>query len=558
MTHFVAKARRVAAPALLAAGALAVAPVSANDRLAIGISQFPDNFNPKINSMAAKSYILNMARRPITTFDADWNLICMLCTELPSLANGRARYEKTAEGKAGVTVTYTLRPDAKWGDGTPITTKDVVFSWKVGKNPKTGVSNAEFYRRITKIDVADDRTFTLHVNKRTCGYANVNDFSLVPAHIEKAKFAAPSEYRKRSAYETDTANPGLWYGPYKVVEVDPGSHVVLERNPTWWGETPKFDRVIVKAIQNTAAMTANLLAGGIDYIAGEIGMTLDQAMALKKRHGDRFRFVFKPSLVYEHIDINLDNPILSDRRVRRALIHAIDRDAISSELFDGYQPVAHSGVNPLDRKHYDGTPTYAYDPMKAVELLEEAGWRHVRDGIRHNEMGERLQLQFMTTAGNKTRELVQQALQSDWRQVGIDVRVRNQPARVFFGATVRRRKFPALAMYAWLSSPQNVPRGQLHSGEIPSEENSWSGQNYPGFKSPTMDSLLDKVETVCDEEKNMEAWAEMQMMYAEQLPAIPLYFRAQPHIMSKWLKGVRPTGHQYASTLWIETWYRGK
>jgi peptide/nickel transport system substrate-binding protein len=191
-------------------------------------------------------------------------------------------------------------------------------------------------------------------------------------------------------------------------------------------------------------------------------------------------------------------------------------------------------------------------------LLDAAGWRLRDNGIRYNAKGERLQLLIMTTAGNKTRELVQQVLQSNWRQVGIDMRIRNEPARVFFGSTVRRRKFSGLAMYAWLSSPQNVPRGQLHSEEIPSAEGGWSGQNYPGLRSPAFDTVLDSLETQCEPQENMRLWHELQKLYMEELPALPLYFRAQPHIMPKWLKGVRPTGHQYSSSLWIEDWTVGK
>lgn len=552
--------RRLAGAALClaAVGGLSGAAAQARDQLVIGISQFPDNFNPKINSMAAKSYILAMARRPVTTFDADWNLICMLCTELPSLESGTARYEKTEDGKDGIAVTYTLRSDARWGDGTPVNTKDVVLSWQIGKHPLSGVSNAEFYRRIDRIDVKDDHTFTLHKNKRTCTYANANDFHIVPAHLEKPKFKNPSTYSRRSAYESDTTNPGLWFGPYRIAKVEAGSHVVLEQNPTWWGPEPKFERVIVKAIENTSAMTANLLAGGIDYIAGEVGMTLDQAMALEGRHGGRFNFVFKPSLVYEHIDVNLDNPILADRRVRRALLYAIDRDAISKQLFDGYQPVATSSINPLDSVYSADTPRYPLDREKAAKLLNAAGWRLRENGIRYNAEGKRLQLMIMTTAGNKTRELVQQVLQSNWRQVGIDMRIRNEPARVFFGETVRRRKFPALAMYAWLSSPQTVPRGQLHSEEIPSEEGGWSGQNYPGLRSPAFDAVLDGLEIECNPEKNMKLWHDLQKLYMEELPALPLYFRAEPHIMPTWLKGVKPTGHQYPASLWIEEWHAKK
>lgn len=527
---------------------------AAREELVIGISQFPGNFNPNIDSMMAKSYVLAMARRPFTVYDTDWKLICMLCTELPDIEKGTAVPEKTADGKDGIAVTYTIRPDAVWGDGTPVTTRDVLFTWEVGRHPKTGVASSELYERITAIDVADDKTFTMHVNKRTCDYQGINDFTVLPAHIDAPNFADPAEYKTRSAYETDTTNPGLWFGPYRVTEVASGSHLVLEPNPTWWGEKPHFKRIIVKAVENTAALTANLLAGDVDMIAGELGLTLDQALAFEKRYGERYDIVYKPGLIYEHIDLNLDNPILRDRRVRRALVHAIDREAISQQLFEGKQPAAHGQTNPLDRVYYDGIPKYDHDPKKAAALLEEAGWQIGEGGIRRNGAGEPLQLEIMTTAGNKTRELVEQVLQSQWKQAGIDVRIRNEPARVFFGETVGKRKFSAMAMFAWISSPENIPRTTLHSDEIPAEENGWAGQNNTGFRNAAMDKLLDDMEVVCEGEANQALWNRMQALYAEELPVIPLYFRANAFIQPKWLEGVVPTGHQYPTTLWVEDW----
>ena len=155
-------------------------------------------------------------------------------------------------------------------------------------------------------------------------------------------------------------------------------------------------------------------------------------------------------------------------RVRRALIHAIDREEISQQLFEGKQPVAHGQTNPLDRVYYDGVPKYDYDPKKAGALLDAAGWKVGDGGVRRNDKGEKLQLEIMTTAGNKTRELVQQAMQSQWKQAGIDVRIRNEPARVFFGQTVNQRKFTAMAMFAWISSPERRwrkawPRASIRS-----------------------------------------------------------------------------------------------
>jgi peptide/nickel transport system substrate-binding protein len=529
-------------------------PAAAKDTLVIGISQFPNNFNPLIDSMLAKSYILAFARRRVTIYDADWKLTCMLCSELPSIDKGTAVYEKTANGKDGIAVTYSLDPRAVWGDGTPITTKDVLFTWKVGKHKLTGVADFELFRRITHIDVHDNHRFTLHVNKRTCDYAGINNFQILPAHLDEKNFKEPAEYRNRSAYETDTTNPGLWNGPYRISKVVPGSHVIYERNPRWWGKKPHFKRITVMVIENTASVTANLLAGGIDMIAGELGLTIDQALAFEKRHGDKFVFLYKPGLIYEHIDLNMDNPILKDRRVRRALVHAIDREAISSQLYGGHQPVAHANVNPLDRVYNPKVPTYKFDPKKAKALLNLAGWSVMKNGVRHNAKGEALYLELMTTAGNKTRELIQQVLQSQWRQVGISIRIRNEPPRVYFGNTVTYRKFKALAMYAWLSAPESIPRSQLHSTMIPSQENGWSGQNYPGYRNPALDKVLDDVEVHCTEPKRQQLWNKIQNIYAEELPVLPLYFRANGYILPKWLTSIKPTGHQYPTANWVEYW----
>ena len=545
-------------PILLAAIFL-VLPITARampNELVIGISQFPSNFNPLINSMLAKSYLLGIARRPITVFDQDWNLICLLCKSLPDLANGTAVFETTADGKPGIAITYELLAEAKWGDGMPITTKDVLFTWEVGRHKLSGVGDTETFRRITKIDVHDDKKFTLHLNKRTCDFAGINSFELLPAHIDRENFKNPRQYRNRSAYERDTTNPGLWFGPYRIAEVVSGAHVVFERNPYWWGKQPQFNRIVVKSISNTAAMISNLLSGEIDYIAGELGISIDQAMAFEERAANQFDFKYKPGLIYEHIDINLDLPALKDLRVRRALIHAIDRKAISKILFGGHQPVAHGQTNPLDSVYYPKIPKFDYNPNKAKALLQDAGWRQngPRD-IRQNAHGVPLSFVFMTTAGNKPRELIQQVLQSQWRKIGIDVRIRNEPPRVYFGETVTKRKFRGLAMYAWLSAPRNIPRSTLHSEMIPSEGNGWSGQNYTGYSNPRLDKVLDAVEIVCEPQANTALWNELQTIYSTELPVLPLYFRATPFVLPKWLKGIRPTGHQYTTTLWIEEWF---
>ncbi len=123
-----------------------------------------------------------------------------------------------------------------------------------------------------------------------------------------------------------------------------------------------------------------------------------------------------------------------------------------------------------------------------------------RAAIRRNAAGQTLSLELMTTAGNRTRELVEQVLQSQWRKIGVDIRIKNEPARVLFGETLPHRQFD-LAMYAWISAPENVPRSILHSSEIPDAANGFAGQNAAGFKNAEMDRLIDALEIELDPEQ---------------------------------------------------------
>ena len=251
------KAAAVALVGLALIGSAGSRPASAaKDELVIGITQFPSTFHPNIDSMLAKTYILDFARRTFTVYDKDWRLVCMLCVTLPTIENGLATPEKTPDGKPGIAVTYAIRPDANWGDGTPVTTKDVVFTWEIGRNPKSGVGDMEFYRSLYKIDVKDAKTFTLHFDKLNYDYNAINSLRLIPEHLDRKNFTDPLAYKTHTVFDTDTTNKGLYNGPYRIVEVATGSHVALAPNETWWGKKPYFKRIVVRVIQNTADWVA--------------------------------------------------------------------------------------------------------------------------------------------------------------------------------------------------------------------------------------------------------------------------------------------------------------
>lgn len=527
----------------------------AKDDLVIGVAQFPSSINPYLDALVIKGYVLDFTTRPMTGFDKDWKLTCVLCTELPTIENGGAKFETRPDGKKGMAVTFTLKPDLKWSDGTPVTTKDLLFTWKLGINPSSGFSNGNPWDRAVSIDVADERTATLHLDKIDVTYNQWN--RLLPAHIEgkAAESDQPGEYLKATVYNRAPTTKGLYNGPFVIAGYESGSRIILEPNPYWAGQKPYFKRIIIKVIENTAALSANLLSGDIDMAPGDApALTIDQVIALRNQKPDAFNYVFQPSLTYEHINLKTENPILADIRVRRGIIAAIDRETMVKRLFEGMQPVAATWVNPLNAFYTPDVPVAKYDPALARSLFAEAGWKPGPDGICRNAAGDRLSLEFSTTAGNKLRELQQQVLQSQWKASCLEVVIKNEPARTLFGETVKKRSYTGMVMYAWSSAVTEGPRRTLHSTQIPTAANNYGGSNASAFNDPKMDAWIDEAESELDPAKAKLLWAKMQALYAEQARVVPLFFRAEPYVLPKWLKGLTPTGHGDTSPLWAEAW----
>jgi peptide/nickel transport system substrate-binding protein len=334
-----------------------------------------------------------------------------------------------------------------------------------------------------------------------------------------------------------------------------GQQIVLEPNPHWAGVKPGFKHIVIKLIENTAALQANLLSGDVDMVAGEgIGLTIDQVIGLRKQQPDKFDYIFKPSLTYEHLDLKKENPILADLRVRQALLYAMDRKTMVDRLFDGMQPVAATWVNPLNPNYDKAEQPTPYDPAKAKALLAEAGWKPGSDGICRNDKGDRLSIEMATTSGNRLRELQEQVLQSQWKAACIEATIKNEPPRTLFGETLKQRKYTGMVMYAWSSGVTESPRQTLYSTMTPTAANNYGGNNYIAYSNPKMDADIDAADSELDPVKQKALWADMQKLYFDDVPVLPLFFRAEAHVVPKWLKGYTPTGHGDFSPLWAENW----
>jgi len=550
--------------ALVRPGLAGVAAPPDNTQLIIGMTQEFENLNPLVMSMSATEYLYRMVNRTLVALDEYTEWQAQLATRIPTMENGLARFVE-ADGQRKIEADWEIREAATWGDGTPVTCRDFAFTREVALSGHVGVRSTEVYRQVEhiRIDPFNPKRCTFVYAEPKWNFNRIFQFNVLPEHLERPVFEEfgdqPQGYEQQSLYTRDPTNPGLYHGPYRIVDMRLGSHVVFERNPTFFGAPANIERIITVLIPNTGTLEANLRSGSIDMVSA-MGMTFDQALAFDKRveaEGLAFNVNFQPGLVYEHLDLNLDNPFLADVKVRRALVHAIDREGLSNALFQGRQPAAVHNVSPLDSWFTDDPEKivlYRHSRRMANRLLDEAGWTLAADGFRYNAAGERFRLRLMTTAGNQVREVVQVYLQDQWRGIGIDVRIQNEPARVFFGQTMRRRDFSGAAMYAWISSPETSPRSTLHSREIPAEHNGWSGQNTPGWTNHRVDGLIETLEVEFDPERRLELIHAILFEYTNEVPVIPLYYRSEVSVTPANLSGYKLPGHQVAATNHVERW----
>lgn len=534
-----------------------------SEELNIGIGQEFDSLNPMIMNMVASVYLNNLTQRALVSMSTDGKWYPQLAKSIPTIENKQAKFI-TVNGKKTVQATWEIIEAAKWSDGKPVTCEDFQFSREVADSPNVSVASKETYTQVEKIewDAKNPKKCTFTYDKARWDFNQLGMFFPIPKHIEGPVFAQfgkePEGYDKNTNYIKNPTLPGLASGPYRITELKLGSHVVFQPNPHFYGQPPSIKKITIKLIPNTATLEANLRSGTIDKISS-VGLSFDQALALdKKTRSEKlpFEVLFKPSLTYEHIDLNLDNPILKDVRVRKALVHAINREELVKALFENKQTAALHHVPTIDpwfTKDPKKIVLYPYSRKDANALLDQAGWKMGDDGIRTKD-GKRLTLTLMTTAGNKIRETVQTYLQSQWKAVGVEINLKNEPARVFFGETMQKRKYEAMGMYASTSAPESDPKPNFHSTQIPSEKNGFSGQNQMGWINPKVDELCEKIQSEFDSKKRKELAHQLIKIYTDEVPVIPLYYRADIAVVPIALKNFHLPGHQFAETNEAETW----
>jgi peptide/nickel transport system substrate-binding protein len=336
----------------------------------------------------------------------------------------------------------------------------------------------------------------------------------------------------------------------------PGTRIVFEPNPHWPGPEPHLKRIILTYRDNSPALIQNLLSGGIDAVpVSPGGISFSEMLDLRKQYPDRFIYHIAYGTNLERIALNLDNPILADVRVRRALMMAINRDEITKALFDGLQSSAQSLVSEESPLFSNAITRYPFDPAAAKKLLTEAGWHPGPGGICVDDKGRRLSFDFVTTAGNQTRAQIAQVIQDEMKDICVEMVTKLVSLAEFNGPMARQRNFKGMMMSSIDFSPSASPRIALGSDAIPTDANSHVGNNFSGYSSKEMDDALTSLENVLGPKQEKEGWDKVQRIFTADLPMLPLYFYARSYVTVKDIKDFRqgtldPLGN------WAEEWRR--
>ncbi len=427
-------------------------------------------------------------------------------------------------------LTFHLRDDVYWHDGVPTTAYDVAFTYLRASDPETGYPNLAFFHYYLPgragVEVVDSFTVRFRFQRPHADYMDPwRTVSIMPEHLLGE--VPPGELVRHSF---GTRCP-VGNGPFRFVEHIPGDRWVFEANPAFpegLGGRPFLDRYVHRTIPEHSTLLAELLTGGVDvYVA----LLPNHATRLRQEEGFQVRtFPFR-SVFF--VAWNGRNPKLGDSRVRRALTLGTNREQILQGLRDGRGMVANTGV---PRTHWAYDPTLAdslaYDPDRARDLLEAAGWVDKDgDGIRENAQGEPLSLEMIYNT-NQEREEVAEIMQAQLREVGVEILPRSMDLGTWADIITSPERAFEGALVSWEAEFRLDERDLFHSDAV---EGDFA---FSGIQDGELDRYLDTLQLIPTREEAVEMWRAYQLRLVELQPYTFLYYPDRQDGLNPRLRGV--------------------
>lgn len=465
------------------------------------IENSPTNLDPRVGTDAQSERIDELLFDSLVHRDEHFNIQPWVAErwEIPDLK----------------TYIFHLHKGIHFHDGRPLTSRDVKWTLDTIRDGSLTTLKTTTYKLVSSVETPDDSTVVVHLSEPdvTLLY-NLSDgaFGIVPYGSNKGLNRLP-----------------IGSGPFRFVSQEPDSNVVLERNDNYWSEHAKVERVRLMVVPDETTRALELRKGSAD-ISPSGSLSADTIGTL--RRDPKLVVEQQPGTVLAYLTFNLRDPILKDLRVRQALAHAIDRGVMLHYLFGNAGRLAESVLPPQHWAYNSDVAHYAYDPEQANAMLDAAGYKRNKDGIRFHLI--------MKTSTESTTRVLAAVLQQQLRQVGIALDIRSFEFATFY-SDVQKGSFQLYSL-RWIGGNEDpdIFYYAFHSSSFPPKH---ANRGY--YVNPEVDRLIEAGRSTVDQEKRKTAYAEVQQILARDLPYINLWYFDNVVVHSTRVKNlhIQPAGN---------------
>lgn len=466
---------------------------------------------------------------PLVSVDAWTNEILRYALFTPLLNYGpdldyEPHLAESWEMLADTGVTFKLRRDVFWHDGTPTTAHDVLFTFERARDPATGFPNADYFTRWTGAEVVDSFTIRFRFEPHAEPLAGWPFTPIVPMHVLDT--VPPADMRHTAFNRNPIGN-----GPFRFVSHRANDRWIFEANPDFpqgLGGPPLLDRLVWRVIPDNTAQLTEVRVGQVDLV---LQPRPDQVRDLAERDG--IRAVIKPSRQFAFIAWNGRRPPLDDARVRKALAMAIDRERILEGVRRGFGVVAVGPVMPFHWAYDPAVLPLPFDAGAALTLLGDAGITDSNgDGRLQLPDGSPFRIEIKLPAGSDLHRDAAEAVRGDLARIGVQVTTRQTEVTTLFAdVTSAERNFDA-ALLGWSGGLRLDLRDTFHSASANGP------YQFASYRNPAVDELLDRATVERDRAAAAPMWQRVQELLRDDQPWTLLYYQTDAFLARDRVEGM--------------------
>ncbi|MEO6259731.1 MAG: ABC transporter substrate-binding protein [Thermoanaerobaculia bacterium] len=465
---------------------------SAKDSLVMEIKSSPTNLDSRVGADNASGRMFDLIYSGLIKVTPNFEYAPDLATKW-----------ETPDDK---TIVFHLNPSAKFHNGQPVLAKDVKWTFDSLIDPAFTTSKKSGYAVVDHIEAPDNATVIFKLKEPNAGFFDNLTLGILPSGADT------NSYKSKP----------IGAGPYKVVDFRADERVELEAFDQWHGGAPKIKHVTIRIIPDLTTAVLELRRGTVNM---EVNIIPFENVAEFEKNPD-FRVVKSPGSVYQYLAFNLRDPMLSKKSVRQAIAHAIDREKIIRDLQRGYAQPTETMLAAGHWARPNDLPSFKYDPAKAKQLLDAAGYRDPDgDGPK-----SRFKLAFKTSTDAEAN-LRAQSIQQMLKQVGIDMEIQSNEMSTFL-ADIGKGAFQMYSL-----SRNGIADPDFYYVIFYSKNAPPNGQNRGYYANPKVDQLILQGRSTFDRAKRKPAYEEVQRIVADELPYISLYMQTNVAVMRKNLDG---------------------